>query len=74
MLNRSISVQLVKQPKTRKDGTTETATTEVDWDKIGKIAQETSENVAKVVVVGYAAKKLIDTAAQIAIIIAKRKI
>jgi hypothetical protein len=74
LLNRAISVQLVKPKTTRKNGTTETTTTEVDWDKIGKIAQETSEGVAKVAIAAYAAKKLIDTAAQIAVIIAKRKL
>jgi hypothetical protein len=72
--NRAVSVQLVKQPKAGKDATTETVTADVDWDKIGKIAQETSQTVAKVAVLAYAAKKLIDTASQIAIVAARAKL
>lgn len=73
MFNRTLSVQLAKPSKPGKDGTTE-PTPDVDWDKIGKIAQETSKEVGKVVVVAYAAKKLIDTVSQIAIIAAKSKL
>ena len=72
--NRAVSVQLVKTPKSGKDGAAEPTSTEVDWDKIGKIAQETTKEVGKVVVVAYAARKLIDTASQIAIIAAKAKL
>lgn len=75
MLGRhAVSVQLVKTPKPGKDATTEQTESEVDWEKIGKIAQETTKEVSKVVIVAYAAKKLIDTASQIAIIAAKSKL
>lgn len=69
----AVAVQLVKTPKPGKDATPETPE-EVDWEKIGKITQETAKEVGKVVVVAYAAKKLIDTASQIAIIAAKTKL
>lgn len=74
MFNRAVSVQLVKTPKPGKDGTAEPTETEIDWEKIGKITQETAKEVSKVVVVAYAAKKLIDTASHIAIIAARSKI
>jgi hypothetical protein len=38
------------------------------------IAQETAETVGKVIVTAYVAKKLIDTACEIALIVAKAKI
>jgi hypothetical protein len=71
--NRAITMQLTKQPKAGKDVTTETSP-EVDWDKIGKIAQETSEGVVKVVAVAYIAKRIVDTACQIAVIAAQKKL
>lgn len=73
MFNRTLSVQLAKPTKPGKDATTE-PTPEVDWEKIGKIAQDTSKEVGKVVVLAYAAKKLIDTASQIAVIVAKSQL
>ena len=65
-----------RKPKTRKDYTT-TQSTEIDWDLVGQkaaIAQETTETIAKVLVGAYVAKKLIDTACQIAVIAAEAKL
>lgn len=77
MLKPQISVQLFpRKPKTRKDDTT-TQSTEIDWDLVGQkaaIAQETTETIAKVLVGAYVAKKLIDTACQIAVIAAEAKL
>jgi hypothetical protein len=73
--NRAISVQLVKKPKPGKDTTNDSP--EIDWDTVGQmaaIAQETTETVAKVVALTYVAKKLVDTACQIALIVAEKKI
>jgi hypothetical protein len=74
--NRVISVQLAKKPKPGKNDTT-TDSKEIDWDVVGQkaaIAQETTETIAKVVIGTYVAKKLIDTACQIAVIAAEAKI
>lgn len=76
MFKPQISVQLVRKPKARKDDTTND-TTEVDWEMLGvkaAVIQETTETVIKVVVGAYAAKKLIDTVCQIAVIAAEAKI
>jgi hypothetical protein len=76
MLKPQISVSLVRKPKTRKDNTTADLE-EIDWDVVGQkaaIAQETAETVGKVIVTAYVAKKLIDTACEIALIVAKAKI
>jgi hypothetical protein len=75
MLKPQISVSLVNQPKPRKDNTTESE--DIDWDVVGQkaaIAQETAETIGKVLVTAYVAKKLIDTACEIALIAAKAKI
>jgi hypothetical protein len=59
----------------RNDNTTDSK--EIDWDVVGQkaaIAQETAETVGKVLVTAYIAKKLVDTACEIAVIIAKAKI
>lgn len=76
MLKPQISVTFVNKPKTRKKETT-TDSNEIDWDVVGQkaaIAQETTETVAKVVILAYMSKKLIDTACQVAIIAAKAKL
>lgn len=76
MLKPQVSVQLVRQPKTRKDDTI-TEPKEIDWDVVGQkaaIVQETAETIGKMVVTAYVAKKLIDTACQIAVIAAKAKL
>lgn len=76
MFKPQLSVTLVKKPKTGKNDTT-TDSNEIDWDKVGQLAaisQETAETVAKVVIGAYLAKKLIDTACEIAIRAAEAKI
>lgn len=73
--NRAVSVQLTKQPKLGKNDNT-TDSKEIDWDVVGQkaaIAQETAETVAKVLIGTYLAKRLIDTACEIAVIAAKAK-
>lgn len=75
--NRVVTVQLAKQPKTSTDDTTETTSSEIDWDKVGQIAaiaQETAETVAKVVAITYIAKRLVDTTCKIAVIVAEKKL
>jgi len=76
MLKPQISVSFVRKPKPRKNETTNDSSTEIDWDLVGQkaaIAQETAETVAKVVIGAYIAKKLVDTACQIAVIAAEAK-
>lgn len=76
MLKPQISVGFVRKPKPRKNETTNNSN-EIDWDVVGQkaaIFQETSETVAKVVIGAYVAKKLIDTACQIAVIAAEAKL
>jgi hypothetical protein len=76
MLKPQISVSLVRTPKARKDNAMPDSE-EIDWDVVGQkaaIAQETAETIGKVVVTAYVAKKLIDTACEIALIVAKAKI
>lgn len=76
MLKPQINVTLGHQRKARTDDTT-SASTSIDWDLVGQkaaIAQETAETVAKVVVGLYIAKKLVDTACQIAVIAAEAKL
>lgn len=75
MLKPQISVGFVRSPKPRKDDTTPDCLG-VDMEKVGlkaAIVQETAETVAKVVIGAYVAKKLIDTACQIAVIAAEAK-
>ena len=75
MLKPQISIGFVRKPKPRKNETTNDST-EIDWDLVGQkaaIAQETAETVAKVVIGAYVAKKLVDTACQIAVIAADAK-
>lgn len=70
MFKPQINVTLGNQRKARKDDTT-TESTEIDWDLVGQkaaIAQQTAETIAKVVVGLYVAKKLVDTACEIALI------
>jgi hypothetical protein len=72
----SINVALFDRSSNRKDDKS-TATKEIDWDIVGQkaaIAQETAETVGKIVVVAYVAKKLVDTACEIAVIAAKAKL
>jgi len=76
MLKPQISVSFVRKPKTRKDDTT-TDSKEIDWDTVGQkaaIFQETTETVAKVAIAAYVAKRLLDTACQIAVIAAEAKL
>ena len=76
MLKPQISVGFVRKPKARKNDSTNDST-EIDWDLVGQkaaIAQETAETVAKVVIGAYVAKKLVDTACQIAVIAAEAKL
>jgi hypothetical protein len=76
MLKPQVSIALVRQPKTRKNDNTNESDG-IDWDLVGQkaaIAQETTETVAKVLVTAYVTKKLVDTACEIALIIAKAKI
>lgn len=78
MFKPQISVTLTRKPKTtRKDDKTTPDSTEIDWEMLGvkaAVIQETTETVAKVVIGAYAAKKLIDTACQIAVIAAQAKL
>lgn len=76
MYKPQISITLVKKPKTAKNDNTPESS-EIDWDVVGQkaaIAQETAETIGKVIVGAYVAKKLIDTACQIAIIAAQSKL
>lgn len=76
MLKPQFSVTLARKPKTRKDDTN-TDSCEIDWDVVGQkaaIAQETAETIGKLVIGAYVAKKLIDTACQIAVIAAEAKL
>lgn len=60
-----------------KNEETTTDSKEIDWDVVGQkaaIVQETAETVAKVFAVTYVAKKLVDTACEIAVIVAKAKL
>lgn len=72
----NINVALFDRSKDRKNDKS-TDPKEIDWDVVGQkaaIAQETAETVAKIVVVAYIAKKLVDTACEIAVIAAKAKL
>jgi hypothetical protein len=76
MLKPQISVTLTRKPKTRKDDNNTPDKNEIDWDVVGQkaaIVQETTETVAKVIVGAYVAKKLLDTACEIAVIAANAK-
>lgn len=72
----SVHVALFDRPsKGKNDKSTDSK--EIDWDVVGQkaaIAQETAETVGKIVVVAYVAKKLVDTACEIAVIAAKAKL
>jgi len=75
MLKPQISVGFVRSPKPRKDDTAPDCLG-VDMEKVGlkaAIIQETSETVVKALIVAYVAKKLVDTACQIAVIAADAK-
>jgi hypothetical protein len=72
----SINVALFDRSNPRKNDKS-TEIKEIDWDVVGQkaaIAQETAETVGKIVVFAYVAKKLVDTACEIAVIAAKAKI
>ena len=76
MLKPQINISLSRKPKTRKDDTIPDCLG-VDMEKVGlkaAIIQETAETVGKMVVGAYVAKKLIDTACQIAVIAAEAKL
>lgn len=76
MLKPQINISLGRQRKTSTDDNT-TGSSTIDLDKVGQIAaiaQCTAETTVKVVVGLYIAKKLVDTASQIAIIAAERHI
>jgi len=76
MLKPQISVGFVRQPKPRKDDSVPDCLG-TDWEKVGlkaAIIQETAETVGKMVIAAYVAKKLIDTACQIAVIAAEAKL
>lgn len=77
MLKPQISVALFQTPKPRKDDDTTTDSKKIDWDMVGQkaaIFQETTETVAKVMIAAYVAKRLLDTACQIAVIAAEAKL
>jgi hypothetical protein len=70
--NRALHIALVKKPKTAKNENTSESSS-IDLDKVGQmaaIAQCTAETTVKVVIAAYVAKKLIDTASEIAVIAA----
>jgi hypothetical protein len=72
----SINVALFDRSGNRKNDNP-TDLKEIDWDVVGQkaaIAQETAETVGKIVVIAYVAKKLVDTACEIAVIAAKAKL
>jgi hypothetical protein len=72
----NIKVALFDSPSNRKNDKS-TEVKKIDWDEVGQkaaIAQETAETVGKIVVFAYVAKKLVDTACEIAVIAAKAKI
>jgi hypothetical protein len=74
MLKPQINVSVFgKSAKKATDDTSSEPAVEIDWDKIGKITQETSQKLAKVVAIAYVGKKLIDTACEISVIAATNK-
>lgn len=75
-LTPQISVNMGRQSSTRKNDPA-AAPSAADLEALGLKAvmfQETTETIAKVVITAYAAKKLIDTVCQIAVIAAEAKL
>ena len=76
-LTPQISVTLGNPSKTRKNDDTSTASSEIDWDVVGQkaaIVQETAEVIGKMLFGVYVAKKVVDTACEIAVIAATRRL
>lgn len=69
----ALQVQMVN---TKKQNTVndETAASKLDFDKINTIAKEQTKNIAIAVAGLYAAKKVVDTVSEIAVIAANAKI
>lgn len=77
MFRPQITMTVTRQPSARKNDATSTESSEIDWDVIGQkaaIVQETAETVGKLMLKAYVAKRLLDTACQIAVIAAKAKL
>jgi len=76
-LTPQISVTMGRQSTTGTNDNNTTARKEIDWDLVGQkaaIAQETAETIGKLLFGAYAAKKLVDTVCEIAVIAATRKL
>lgn len=75
MFNRAMQVQMVKTPRKRKDASDETPEcTHVDIDKINETVVLHVQNIAKIAGKAYVAKRVLDTACQIAVIYAKKNL
>jgi hypothetical protein len=76
-LTPQISVTLGNQKQTRTNDTNTPDATAIDWDVVGQkaaIFQQTAETLGKLAFGAYAAKKLVDTVCEIAVIAATRKL
>lgn len=73
MFNRQLSVQLVKTPKPRADGTI-VACDHPSAEQIEEIVRRGVMDAAQLVAFAYVGKKVVDTVCKVAVITAKAKL